>query len=97
MRVMIDSTDVKTKSGVSARGKDYTLRTQECYFDMDKRYPVEGKIRLADGAEAWPVGEYTIDVTKSCYVDKYGALSMSEELVLVPFGQPEVPAKSSIK
>lgn len=86
MRVMIDSTDVKTRSGTSARGKDYTLRTQECYFDMDKRYPVEGKVRLAEGQQPWAVGEYTVDLTKSCYVDKYGSLSMSEELHLVPFG-----------
>lgn len=87
MRVMIDSTDVKKRSGTSAKGKDYEIRTQAVYFDQGKRYPTEGKTRLADDAKPWPEGEYTIDLEKSTYVGKYGSLELSEELVLIPLGE----------
>jgi hypothetical protein len=83
MRVVIDSADVKSFSGTNARGP-WEIRSQLGYADMGKRYPSEVKIRLKDGQGAYPPGEYEVDLCKSTYVSKYGALALSEELVLVP-------------
>lgn len=86
MRVSVDSTDVKVKSGTSAKGKPYTIATQVVYIDTGKRYPAEGKTRLADPEKPWPVGEYTIDFDESSFVGQFGSLQLSEELVLIPMG-----------
>ena len=83
MRITIDSADVQSRTGTNARGA-WELRTQTGYADMGKRYPSEVKLRLKDGQGAYPPGEYEVDLAKSAYVSKYGALALSEELVLTP-------------
>lgn len=83
MRITIDSSEVQSRTGTNARGP-WELRTQTGYADMGKRYPSEIKLRLKDGSAAYQPGEYEIDVAKSCYVSKYGAMALSEELVLSP-------------
>lgn len=83
MRIIIDSTEVKTKEGTNDKGP-WAIRTQVGYADKGKRYPSEIKIRLKGDAPAWPVGEYTINDNESSYVSKYGSLALSEELVLEP-------------
>jgi hypothetical protein len=90
MRITIDNNEVKVKSGVSKNGQPYEIATQTAYADLGKRYPSEIKVRLQDGSKPWPPGEYTIDDEKSSYVSKYGALTYSEELMLVELGKPAV-------
>lgn len=97
MRVMIDDTTVKTKSGTSAKGKAYSIHQQTAYFDFGKRYPTEGKVRLAEADKPWPPGEYTVDYDKSIFVNIFGSPQLSDELVLIPLGQPVPSAKPSIK
>lgn len=88
MRVTIDSDEVKVKSGTSTKtGKDWEIASQVYYLDTGKRYPAECKTRLADPKKPWPPGEYTVDVEASSYVNKFGALTFSEELVLIPLGE----------
>lgn len=95
MRISIDNTDLKTKSGVGKNGKDYAIHTQTGYLDTGKRYPVECQIRVEDEKKAYPPGEYVIDFEKSVYVDKFNRPALSEELVLIPFGEPTAkPAKT---
>lgn len=89
MKIEIDSADVKSVTGTNARGP-WEIRTQLGYMDQGKRYPAEVKFRLKDGRPPYAPGVYEIDLTASCYVSKYGAVALSEELVLVP-----VPARSS--
>jgi hypothetical protein len=84
MKVTIDNTEVSERSGTTAQGKPYRIRTQLGYADLGKRYPSEVRIRLKDDAQAYAPGEYSIDLGKSVYVSKYGSLALSEELVLVP-------------
>lgn len=83
MRITIDSSEVQSRTGTNARGP-WELRTQTGYADMGKRYPSEIKLRLKDGAAPYQPGEYEIDLAKSCYVSKYGAMALSEELALTP-------------
>lgn len=83
MKVQIDDTEVTTRSGTNSRG-GWEMRSQTGYADLGKRYPSEVKVRLKDGHAPYPPGEYEVDLAKSCYVSKYGALSLSEELVLIP-------------
>jgi hypothetical protein len=88
MRISIDSNEVQSKSGMSKNGQPYEIATQTGYADLGKRYPSEVKIRLKDPAKPWPVGEYTVDTEKCAYVNKYGSLTLSEELHLVELGKP---------
>jgi hypothetical protein len=84
MKITIDSTEVAERSGTSAQGKPYRIRTQTVYADLGKRYPSEVRIRLKDDAPAYAKGDYDIDLSHSVYVSKYGSLALSEELVLTP-------------
>lgn len=83
MKIEIDNTDVKSVTGSNARGP-WEIRTQVGYVDQGKRYPAEIKIRLKDNRGPYAPGVYDVDLAASCYVSKYGALSLSEELVLLP-------------
>lgn len=89
MRISIDNTETHTKSGTGKNGKPYSITTQTGYADMGKRYPSEVRIRLEDGDKPFPPGEYTIDFEKSVFVGAFDRLALSEELVLVPLGEPE--------
>jgi hypothetical protein len=92
MRIEIDSTELKVINGTNARGP-WEIRSQAGYLDTGKRYPAEIKIRIKDGKQAYAPGTYEVDLSSSCYVSKYGALAVSEELVLVPV--PKVAAKAA--
>lgn len=86
MKVTIDRAEVSERSGTTAQGKPYRIRTQLGYADLGKRYPSEIRIRLKDDAPAFAPGDYNIDLSQSVYVSKYGSLALSEELVLVSEG-----------
>jgi hypothetical protein len=93
MKIEIDSSDVKTVTGTNARGP-WEIRTQVGYVDQGKRYPAEIKLRLKDGKSAYAPGVYDVDLAASSYVSKYGALALSEELVLIP-AAPRAVGKAS--
>lgn len=91
MRIEIDSTDIKSVTGSNARGP-WELRSQIGYVDQGKRYPAEIKIRLKNDAPPHAPGVYEVDLAASSYVTKYGALALSEELVLVRFQDAKAKA-----
>jgi len=87
MKIMIDSTDVKTKSGTSKAGSAYSIREQEAYVDTGKRFPEAIKLSLEKDQAPHAVGEYTIDLDKSCYVGRFGGLELSSSPHLVPIAK----------
>lgn len=90
MKIEIVSSTVKNKSGTSAANKPYSINKQEGFlFTEGAKYPVRFEFNLADGATAFAPGMYSL-CESSYYVDRYGALSLSGQLVLVPIvaGQP---------
>lgn len=97
IKVEVKSTEVVTKSGVSARtNKPYSIREQVAVyaflFDRDGRanpYPTRVTISLRDEQEPYPVGLYTL-APESFYVDRFNALSLG--LVLRPMAQPAAKA-----
>lgn len=86
MKIEIVSDKVTVKSGVSSRTqKPYSINKQEGYFFAagDTKYPVRFEFNLADGATAFAPGMYKLDES-NFYVDRFGALSLSGQLVLLP-------------
>lgn len=83
MKIIIDSDRVDTRTGESSKGP-WEIRTQMAYADTGKRYPTEIRIRLPAGKAPYAPGEYAVNMAESIYVSRYGALSLSEQLVLVP-------------
>lgn len=75
--VEVLSTDVTTKSGVSARNqKPYSIREQVGYVQFPgKPYPQEIKFALEEGAGAYPQGRYEVH-PDSFYVDNFGGLKI---------------------
>lgn len=81
--VTIESDKLHVRSGISQKGKPYTIREQEAYIDLGKRFPVETKLNLDEEQPAWPPGEYDIDVIASLYVDRFGGMAISSNPQLV--------------
>ena len=96
MKIMIDSTDVKTKNGTSKSGAPYSIREQEAYLDTGKRFPEAIKLNLERDQQPHPVGEYSIDIDRSVYVGRFGGLELSSSPVLVLFST-SVPAASAAR
>lgn len=84
MKIEIVTSTIKNKSGTSAAGKPYSINKQEGFlFTEGAKYPVRFEFNLADGATAFAPGMYKLDES-SFYVDRFGALSLSGQLVLLP-------------
>lgn len=92
MKIEIVTNAVKNKSGTSKAGKPYSINKQEGFlFTEGAKYPVRFEFNLADGATAFAPGMYSLDES-SFYVDRFGTLSLSGQLVLLPIaaGQRQV-------
>lgn len=92
IKIEIDSAEVKTKSGVSARtGKPYSMREQKGYaYTCDRdgkpnRHPNTLCITLRDDQQPYAPGFYTLSPA-SFYTNKYDQLEISP--VLVPMQAP---------
>lgn len=81
--VIVDSEQLSQRSGISQKGKPYTIVEQRVFYDLGKRFPVEAKLTLEENQPAWPIGEYDLDARSSVYVDRFGsgALSSNPQLV----------------
>lgn len=95
MKIEIVTDKVTVKSGTSQRTqKPYTIHKQEGFlFTEGAKYPVRFEFNLAVGATAYAPGMYKLDES-SFFVDRFGALSLSGQLVLSPIsvGQQSRPA-----
>jgi len=96
IKVEIESAEIKTKSGVSARtGKPYSMREQRGYaYCTDKdgkpnRHPNALCITLRDDQPPYAPGFYTLSPS-SFYTNKYDQLEVSP--VLTPFAAAAVRA-----
>jgi hypothetical protein len=86
MKIEIVSDKVTVKSGISQRTqKPYSINKQEGFFfaAADTKYPVRFEFNLAEGATAFAPGMYKLD-DSNFYVDRFGSLSISGQLVLLP-------------
>ena len=89
IKIEIESAEVKTKSGVSARtGKPYSMREQRGYvYCTDKdgkpnRHPNTLCITLRDEQAPYAVGFYTLTAA-SFYTNKYDQLEISPVLAAI--------------
>jgi hypothetical protein len=81
LTITIKSTQTTTKSGVSAKGKPYSITEQEGFIELnDERRKL--RVPLADGAAPFPVGDYHVG-DGSFFVGDYGRLEIGR-LDLVP-------------
>lgn len=89
IKIEIESAEVKTKSGVSARtGKPYSMREQKGYaYTVDQsgkpnKYPNTLVLTLRDEQPPYQPGLYTL-AAASLYTNKFDQLEISP--VLMPF------------
>jgi len=82
IKIEVESTEIKTKSGQSAKtGKNYSIREQDAWAflaDPDgkpQKHPVAMKITLEDNQAPYPVGAYVLQAS-SVYVADFGRLSI---------------------
>ena len=62
LKVIIDSTEVQTKSGTSRRGSPYTIREQGAFLQCGREMR-RLKVSLSDGHEPYAPGTYEVDDT----------------------------------
>lgn len=98
LMIEITSTQVKSRSGTSARtGNPYSMREQFGYLhQVGQPYPTKIKIPLEDNQAPYFAGNYDLS-PDSYYVDKYDAIAIRP--ILVPRNgevpQPVNPFTSS--
>ncbi|MGL6424170.1 single-stranded DNA-binding protein [Aeromonas caviae] len=85
MKIEIANVSVRNQSGTSQRtGKAYSMDKQEAYLHLDGQpYPVKFEFTLAQGATPYQKGFYSV-TDKSFIVDRFGSLSVSGQLELIP-------------
>lgn len=84
IRIDIESTEVRTKSGISQRtSKPYSIREQTAhYFRQGEKYPDRITVTLGDGQPPYAVGTYTLHPS-SYFVNRYGQLQVQPVLAPV--------------
>lgn len=84
MKIEITGTP-KTRSGRSKSGNDYSITTQQAYLHNGNKYPTEMSIQIESERQSYSFGMYELPMTSdNFYVDKYGSLSISRNLKLIP-------------
>lgn len=85
MRIEIVSNDIREQSGVSQKTqKPYHIRKQQAFAHLDgQKYPIGFTLNVPNDRQPYAPGMYQIE-EKSFFVDRFGALGLSQELALVP-------------
>ncbi len=86
MKIEIVSNDIREQSGTSQKtGKAYHIRKQQAFAHLDGvKYPIAFTLNVPNDRQPYAPGMYQID-EKSFFVDRFGALGLSQELALIPF------------
>jgi hypothetical protein len=76
MHFEIEKADVQVKTGVSAKGKNYSIREQTGYVQLPgQKYPQAVKVTLADDQQPYPPGKYQL-APESFFVGRFGDLQV---------------------
>lgn len=93
IKIEVESTEVKTKSGQSAKtGKNYSIREQDAWAYLvdpegkPQKHPVAMKITLEDNQVPYAVGAYHL-LDSSIYVGDFGRMSVGR-VRLAPIAAP---------
>lgn len=86
MRIEIVTNEIREQSGTSKKtGKPYHIRKQNAFAHLDgQKYPIGFTLNVPNDRQPYAPGMYQIE-EKSFYVDRFGALGLSQELMLIPF------------
>lgn len=80
LRVTIENTELKEKSGKRKDGSAFSLRTQEAWVYLGRSHPELIELPIWEG-NGYPVGEYTLDPS-SFIVNRYKSLELKRSLSL---------------
>lgn len=72
LRIVVKSMEVEIKKGKSKTGRDYAIPEQQAFMHTDEEVR-RIKLTLPQGAQPYPIGEYTLHES-SFSVDGYGGL-----------------------
>lgn len=82
--IEIENPTVNTRSGVSAKGREYQIREQSALmFKSGSRYPDKIKINVPDGQSAYQPGRYELH-DDSFQVSRFGNPELRAILVAAP-------------
>lgn len=82
MKVTISSTEVESKAW-SKGERSGVIRTQKAMFET-RKFRREGRLDLGKDAQAFPVGEYTVDAEELLDVGDFGDLKVARRFPLQP-------------
>lgn len=85
MKIEIVSNEIREQSGNSQKtGKAYHIRKQSAFAHLEgSKYPIAFTLNVPNDRKPYEPGMYQL-VETNFYVDRFGALSLSQELVLTP-------------
>jgi hypothetical protein len=88
IKVKVIDSQIQNRTGVSAKGKPYSINSQENVF-----FELNGEVRkvpvnLPDGVSAYLPGEYQFDPVANLRVGRFGfEFDTYKEIKLIPFDE----------
>lgn len=74
INVEVESDFVEERSGISAKGKDYEIRSQKAWAFLGSKFPKEITLNLDKGQRAFAPGLYQCDLLPALDVGDFGRL-----------------------
>lgn len=81
----VESDFVDERSGISAKGKQYSIRSQKIWAFLGSKFPKEATINLDEGQRPFKPGLYEFDLLPALDIGDFGRFVIDgRRLVLVP-------------
>lgn len=97
VNIEIESDYVDTRSGVSAKGRDYEINTQKAWIYLGSKFPKEMQLSLEDRRNGLKPGLYHADLTPALDVGDFGKLVVdARKLVLFAGFAPAAVAPAKV-
>lgn len=89
LNIEVESNFVDSRSGVSAKGKNYEIHTQKAWVYLGSKFPKEIQLSLDDPSHAVNPGLYEADLLPALDVGDFGKLVVDvRKLVLHTQAKP---------
>lgn len=94
VKAEVESDFVDERSGVSAKNKPYTIRSQKVWLFLGSKFPKEAVLNLEEGQRAYRPGLYEIDLLPALDIGDFGRVVIDgRRLILQPVMAPAQAAK----
>lgn len=94
IKAEVESAFVDERSGISTKGKPYTIRSQKAWLFLGSKFPKESVLNLEEGQRPYSPGLYEIDLLPALDIGDFGRIVVDGRRVIL---QPVTAAVAAAK